>query len=104
MIYSTFVKSRKWRKFSPFFDVPREDSAISLKDSYLELDFNVTQRAAAHALYADGDLIGLEKLSPTALFIKYKLSSSSGKETEKIDNAHVIRLMHKLISSSRDSV
>ena len=31
-----------------FIDIPREDSAISLKDSYLELDFNVTHRAGAH--------------------------------------------------------
>ena len=31
-----------------FIDIPREDSAISLKDSYLELDFSVTHRAGAH--------------------------------------------------------
>ena len=32
-----------------FIDIPREDSAISLKDSYLELAFNVTPGAGAHA-------------------------------------------------------
>ena len=37
------------------FDKLREDSASSLKDSYIEMDFNVTQRAGDHARYADGD-------------------------------------------------
>ena len=32
-----------------FIDFPTEDSAISLKDSYLEKDFSVTHRAGAHA-------------------------------------------------------
>ena len=32
-----------------FIDIPREDSASSLKDSYLDSDFNVTHRASAHA-------------------------------------------------------
>ena len=86
-----------------FIDIPREDSAISLKDSYLELDFNVTHRAGAHARYINGDHIRLVNLGPVALFNKYRLSSSSGKEIEEIDNAHVICLTHKLISSSRDS-
>ena len=35
-----------------------------MKDSYLELDFNVTHRAGAHARYADGDHIKLVKLGP----------------------------------------
>ena len=86
-----------------FIDIPRGDSTISLKHSYLELDFNVTCRAGAHARYADGDHIRLVNSGPTALFIKYRLTSSSGKESEEIVNAHVICLMHKLISSSRDS-
>ena len=32
-----------------FIDIPTEDSAISLKDSYIEVDFNETHRADAHA-------------------------------------------------------
>ena len=74
-----------------------------MKDSYQELDFNVTHRAGAHARYADGDHIGLVNLGPIALFNKYRLTSSSGKEIEEIDNAQVVCLMHKLISSNRDS-
>ena len=62
-----------------FIDIPREDSAISLRDSYLELVFNVTYRAGAHARYADGDQIRLVNLGPLALFNKYRLTSSSDK-------------------------
>ena len=42
-------------------------------------------------------------MGPIALFNKYRLFSSSGKEIEEIDNAHDICLMHKLLPSSRDS-
>ena len=31
-----------------FIDIPMQDSAFSLKDSYIEFDFNVTHRAVAH--------------------------------------------------------
>ena len=70
---------------------------ISLRDNYLELYINVTHRAGAHARYADGDLLGLVKLGPIALFNIYRLTSSSGKEIEERDNAHVICSLHKLI-------
>ena len=90
-------------KFEVFIDITREDSAISLKDSYFVVDFIVTHRAGAHARYADGDHIGIVNLGPITLFNKYRLTSSSGKEIEDTDNAHVICLMYKLISSSRDS-
>ena len=83
--------------------MPREDWASSLKDSYLEVDFKVTHKAGAHVRYAGSNHIGLVNLGPIALFNKYRLTSSSGKEIEEIYNAHVICLMHKLISSSRDS-
>ena len=74
-----------------------------MEDSYHELDFNVTHRTGAHAQYVDGDHIRLVNLGPIALFNNYKLTSSSGKKIEEIDNALVICSMHKLISSSRDS-
>ena len=51
-----------------FNDIPREDSAISLKDSYLELDFSATHRVGVHNRYVDGDLIRLVNLGPIALF------------------------------------
>ena len=87
----------------PFINIPGEDRAISLKESYFELDFNVTHRAGAHNRYADGDHLRLVNLGPIAFFNKYRLTSSSGKQIEEVENAHVICLMHKLLSSGRDS-
>ena len=78
------------KKGNFLIDIPREDIAISFKVSYLELDFNVTHRAGAHTQYADGDHIPLVNFGPIAFFTKYRLTSSSGKEKEEIDIAHVI--------------
>ena len=36
------------KKNQVFIDIPRENIAISLKDSYLELDFKVIPRAGVH--------------------------------------------------------
>ena len=74
-----------------------------MKDSYHELAFNTTHRAGPHARYAIGDYILLVNSGPIALFIKYRLTNSSGKEIQEIDKAHVICLLHQLISSDRDS-
>ena len=68
-----------------------------MRDSYLELDFIVTHTAGAHAQYADGDHLRIVNLDPIALFNRYSLGSSPGKEVEEVDNAHVICLMHKVI-------
>ena len=40
-----------------YIDIPREDGDISLKDNYLELEFTLTHKAVAPALYADGNRI-----------------------------------------------
>ena len=85
------------------FDVPREDSAVLLEDSYLKSDYNVTPRAGAHNRYVDNDHSRLVNLGPINVFNKYRLTSSSGKEIEEKDIAHVFCLMYKVISSSRDS-
>ena len=73
-----------------------------MKESYLEQNFCVTPRAAGQARYADGDQEGLEKLGPFPLFIKYILTSSSGKEIEEIDKAPRICFLYKPIPSSKD--
>ena len=86
-----------------FIDIPREVSAISIKDSYLELDFNVTHRAGADARFAESNQIKVVLLGPIALFNNYRLTSSRGKEVEEFDNANVICLIYKLITSGRDS-
>ena len=74
-----------------------------MRDSYFELYFNVTHRAGAHARYVVGDHIRLVITGLIAFFNKHRLPSSSGKEIEEIDNAHIICLMHKVRSSSKGS-
>ena len=73
-----------------------------MKDSYLDIDFNVTHTAGAQVQYVDNDHIRLVNVGHIPLFNKYRLTSSSDKGIE-IDKAHVICFMYKLLSSSRDN-
>ena len=71
-------------------------------NSYLELNFDVLH-AATNNRYADGNDIRLVNLGPIALFSNYKLTTSSGKHLENVDHAHIVSLMYKLLSSSKES-
>ena len=71
-------------------------------NSYIELNFDVL-KAATNNRYADADDIRLINLGPIALFSNYILTTNSGKNLENIDHAHIVSLMYKLLSSSRDS-
>ena len=85
-----------------YINIPREDSVISLLNSYLELNFDVLQ-AATNNRYVDANDIRLVNLGPIALFSKYKLTTSSGKHLEEISHAHIVSLMYKLLTSCKDS-
>ena len=85
-----------------YINIPREDSVISLLNSYLELNFDVL-RADHSNRYVDGNDIRLVNLGPIALFSNYKLTTHSGKHLENIDHAHTVSLMYKLITSSKGS-
>ena len=80
----------------------REDSVVSLLNSYLELNFDVLH-AATNNRYVDGNDIRLVNLGPIAIFSNYKRTTSSGKHFENIDHAHIVFLMYKLITSSKGS-
>ena len=54
-----------------YINIPREDSVISLLNSYLELNFHVLH-AATNNRYVDGNEIKLVNLGPIALFSNYK--------------------------------
>ena len=82
-------------------NIPREDSVISLLNSYIELNFDVL-RADNSNRYVDANDIGLVNLGPIALFSNYKLTTSSGKHLEEISHAHIVSLMYKLLTSSKD--
>ena len=83
-------------------NIPREDSVISLLNSYLELNFDVLH-AATNNRYVDGNDIRLVNLGVIALFSNNKLTTSSGKHLENIDHAHKVALMYKLLTSSKGS-
>ena len=83
-----------------YINIPREDSVISLLNSYLEINFDVLH-AATIDRYVDDD-IRLVNLGAIALFSNYKLTSS-GKHLKIIDHAHIVSLMYKLLTSSRGS-
>ena len=85
-----------------YINIPREDSVISLLNSYLELNFDVLQPATGNR-YADANDIRLVNLGPIALFSNYKLSTSSGQHLEEISHAHIVSLMYKLLSSCKGS-
>ena len=85
-----------------YINIPREDSVISLLNSYLELNFDVLH-AADNNRYVDANDIRLVNFGPIALFSNYKLTTSSGKHLEEISHAHIVSLMYKLLTSSKDS-
>ena len=85
-----------------YINIPREDSVISLLNSYLELNFDVLH-AGNDNRYVDANDIRLVNLGPIALFSNYKLTTSSGKHLEEISHAHIVSLMYKLLTSSKDS-
>ena len=75
-----------------YINVPREDSVISLLNSYIDLNFDVVH-AATNNRYADNNDIRLVNLGPIALFNSYKLTTSSEKHFEDINHAHIVSLM-----------
>ena len=85
-----------------YINLPREDSVISLLNSYLELNFDVLHAGNSNR-YVDANDIRLVNLGPIALFSNYKLTTSSGKHLEEISHAHIVSLMYKLLTSSKDS-
>ena len=85
-----------------YINIPREDSVVSLVNSYLDLNFEFIKKAD-DSRYANGSNIKLVNLGQIALFSNFKLTTSSGKHLEDISHAHVFSLMYKLITSSKNS-
>ena len=84
-----------------YINIPREDSLISLLNSYIDLNFDVVHDAAPNNRYANGNEIRLVILCPVALFSNYKLTTSSGKHLEEVSHAHIVSLMYKLITTTK---
>ena len=80
---------------------PREDAYICLQNSYISLEFEVLKNDDTR--YADVDQISLVNFGPVALFSEAKLTTSSGKHLEKVDNLHPISFMYKLLTSNQQT-
>ena len=85
-----------------YINIPREDSVISLINSYLELNFDVLH-VTTNNRYVDNNDIRLVNLGSIGLFSNYKLTTSSGKHLENIDHSHIVSLLYKLLTSSKGS-
>ena len=83
------------------FSLPREDAYICFQNSYNSLEFEVLKND--NTRYTNGDEKSLVNFRPVALFSEAKLTTSSGKHLEKIDNLHHISLMIKLLTSTQQT-
>ena len=74
-----------------YINMSRENSVISLLNSYPDLNFDVLH-AASNDRYVDNNEIRVVNLGPIALFSNYKLATSSGKHLEDI--SHLIVFLY----------
>ena len=81
--------------------LPREDAYICLQHSFISVEFGVLKNDDTR--FADGDQISLVNIAPIALFSEAKLTTTSEKHLEKVDNLHPICLMYKLLTSSQQT-
>ena len=96
------TSTRKTPSSQIYINRSREDSVISLLNSYLDLNFEVIKKADDSS-YANGNVIKLVYLCPVALFSNFKMTTSSGKHLEGNNHARLVSLMYKLITSSKGS-
>ena len=85
-----------------YTNIRREDSAISLLNKYLDLNFEVISKAD-NSRCGNGNDKWLVNLGPIASLTNFNLTTSSGKQLEDISHAHSVSLLCKLLTSSRGS-
>ena len=82
-----------------YIKIPRENTVISLLNSFLESNFEVVKEAG----YANGDDIRLVNLGQIALFSNFLLTTSSEKHLADNSHCYILSLMYKLLTLSRCS-
>ena len=82
--------------------LPREDAYICLQNSFISLEFEAPKNDITR--YTNGDEINLVNFGPISLFSEAKLTTSSGKHLEKVDNLHPISLMVELLTSTSQTL
>ena len=70
-------------------------------NSFISLEFEVLKNN--YTRFADGDEISLVNFGPISLFSEAKLTTSSGKHLEKVENLHAVSLIHKLLTSTKST-
>ena len=78
----------------------REENRLILRDSYLEIEFVVSNDAGG--VFANDANIRLVNYGMMALFSSIKLETSGGRTIEYIDHCHPNLLMYKLLNSTDD--
>ena len=78
----------------------REENHLNLHDSYLEIEFVVSDDAGD--VFANDANIRLVNYGMMALFSSIKLETSGGRIIEYIDHCHPNLLMYKLLTSTDD--
>ena len=78
----------------------REENYLNLHDSYLEIEFVVSDDAGG--VFANDANIRLVIYGMMALFSSIKLETSGGRTIEYIDHCHPYLLMYKLLNSTDD--
>ena len=80
--------------------INREENHLNLRDSYLEIEFVVSDEAGG--VFANNANIRLVNYGMMALFSSVKLETSDGRTIEYIDHCHPNLLMYKLLTSTDD--
>ena len=78
----------------------REDHHLNIHDSYLEIDFVVSDNAGG--VFANDANVRLVNYGMMALFSSIKLQTSGGRTIAYIDHCHPNLLMYKLLTSTAD--
>ena len=71
-----------------------------MRDSYLEIEFVVSDKAGG--VFANHSNIRLVNYGMLAIFSSVKLETSGGRAIEYIDRCHPNLLLHKLFTSTDD--
>ena len=78
----------------------REENHLNLRDSYLEIEFVVSD--VAGGVFADNANMRLVNYGMMALFSSVKLETSCGRTIECIDHFHLNLLIYKLLTGTDD--
>ena len=78
----------------------REENHFSIHDSYLEIEFVVSDNAGG--IFANNANIRLVNYGRMTLFSSVKLETSGGRTIQYIDPCHPNLLMYKLLTSTDD--